>query len=68
VALADHLFAHTTVHRLEAGTAIDNVAEQRALEKAGFVREGLMRGRGWNNGAWRDGYMYSRLRTDPPPR
>jgi RimJ/RimL family protein N-acetyltransferase len=61
-----YLFAHTTVNRIEAGTEVDNVAEQRALEKAGFTREGVMRGVGWRNGSWRDGVLYSLLRTDPP--
>ncbi len=65
--LADYLFAHTTANRLEATTELDNHAEQRALEKAGFVREGLLRGRGFVNGGWRDGYIYSRLRSDSPP-
>jgi RimJ/RimL family protein N-acetyltransferase len=62
--LARYLFAHTTVHRIEAATEVDNVAEQRALEKAGFTREGVLRGIGWRDGAWRDGVMYSLLRTD----
>ncbi|GAB3958455.1 GNAT family protein [Actinoallomurus acanthiterrae] len=64
--LARYLFAHTTVHRIEADTEVENVAEQRALEKAGFTREGVMRGCGWRDGAWRDGVTYSLLRTDPP--
>jgi RimJ/RimL family protein N-acetyltransferase len=64
--LARYLFAHTTVHRIFAGTEVDNVAEQRALEKAGFIREGITRGTGWRAGAWRDGVIYSLLRTDPP--
>ena len=63
--LARYLFAHTTVHRIWAGTEVDNVAEQRALEKAGFIREGVSRGTGWRDGAWRDGVIYSLLRTDP---
>jgi RimJ/RimL family protein N-acetyltransferase len=63
--LAGYLFAHTTAHRIEAGTETGNVAEQRALEKAGFTREGIMREIGWRNGAWRDGVLYSLLRTDP---
>lgn len=62
--LAEYLFAHTTVHRIEAGTEVDNVAEQRALEKAGFTNEGVIRGGGWRSGAWRDGVRYSLLRTD----
>ena len=65
--LADHLFATTLANRLEATTEIDNVAEQRALERAGFVREGVLRGRGFVRGGWRDGVMYARLRDDPPP-
>jgi RimJ/RimL family protein N-acetyltransferase len=64
--LARYLFAHTTAHRIEAGTEVDNIAEQRALEKAGFSREGVMRGIGWRDGSWRDGVTYSLLRTDPP--
>lgn len=63
--LARYLFAHSTVQRIWAGTEIDNVAEQRALEKAGFLREGVSRAAGWRNGAWRDGVIYSLLRTDP---
>jgi RimJ/RimL family protein N-acetyltransferase len=63
--LSEYLFAHTTVHRIWAGTEVDNIAEQRALEKAGFTREGILRGTGWRDGAWRDGVIYSLLRTDP---
>jgi RimJ/RimL family protein N-acetyltransferase len=62
--LVDYLFAHTPVHRIEAATEVGNVAEQRALEKAGFTREGVLRGVGWRDGAWRDGVLYSVLRTD----
>lgn len=65
--LARYLFAHT-VHRIWAGTEVDNIAEQKALEKAGFTREGATRGTGWRDGAWRDGVIYSLLRTDPPGR
>jgi RimJ/RimL family protein N-acetyltransferase len=62
--LARYLFAHTTAHRIEAITEIGNVAEQRAAEKAGFTREGVMRGVSWRDGAWHDGVLYSILRTD----
>jgi RimJ/RimL family protein N-acetyltransferase len=64
--LAQYLFAHTTVQRIEAATEVDNVAEQRALEKAGFTREGIHRATGWRDGACRDGVWYSMLRTDQP--
>jgi RimJ/RimL family protein N-acetyltransferase len=63
--LSRYLFAHTTVHRIWAGTEVGNIAEQRALEKAGFTREGITRATGWRDGAWRDGVIYSLLRTDP---
>jgi RimJ/RimL family protein N-acetyltransferase len=64
--LAEYLFAHTTVQRIEAATETGNVAEQRALEKAGFTREGVLRSVGWRDGAYRDGVWYSMLRTDAP--
>ena len=63
--LVRYLFVHTPVHRIEAATEVGNIAEQRALEKAGFTREGLLRGIGWRDGAWRDGVWFSVLRTDP---
>jgi RimJ/RimL family protein N-acetyltransferase len=63
--LVRYLFAHTTVHRVEADTDVENLAEQRALEKAGFTREGVTRASAFRDGAWRDGVTYSVLRTDP---
>ena len=62
--LARYLFAHSAVHRVWAATEVDNIAEQRALEHAGFTREGVSRATGWRDGAWRDGVVYSLLRTD----
>jgi RimJ/RimL family protein N-acetyltransferase len=41
--LAEHLFATTDVTRVEASTDVANTAEQRALERAGFTREGVIR-------------------------
>ena len=57
--LADHLFSTTLANRLEALTEVDNVAEQRALERAGFVQEGTLRGRAFVRGGWRDALIYS---------
>lgn len=62
--LADYLFAYTRGHRIEAYTDITNLAEQRALTKAGFTREGVLRGAQWRHGTWHDQVMFSRLRTD----
>ncbi|NJP96220.1 GNAT family N-acetyltransferase [Nonomuraea sp. FMUSA5-5] len=62
--LARYLFDHSTVNRIEASTEITNVAEQRALEKAGFTREGVLRGAGFRAGQWHDGVLYSMVRAD----
>jgi RimJ/RimL family protein N-acetyltransferase len=62
--LVAYLFAHTMVNRVEAVTETANIAEQRALEKAGFAREGVMRGCGWRDGRWVDGVVYSILRSE----
>jgi RimJ/RimL family protein N-acetyltransferase len=62
--LVRYLFAHTQVHRIEAGTGVSNIAEQRALEKAGFTREGVMRGAAFQGGRWHDAVIYSVLRDE----
>lgn len=62
--LARYLFAHTQVNRVEAETEVDNVAEQRALDKAGFTREGVLRGWLFRDGRWRDCVRYSVLREE----
>jgi RimJ/RimL family protein N-acetyltransferase len=62
--IARYLFAHTPVNRIQAATEITNTAEQRALEKAGFTREGVLRGAGFRDGSWRDGVLYSVLRAE----
>jgi [ribosomal protein S5]-alanine N-acetyltransferase len=64
--LVDHLFRFTTVHRLEAGTDAENHAEQKALERIGFTREGVLREVAFRDGAWRDCVLYSLLRDQQP--
>jgi RimJ/RimL family protein N-acetyltransferase len=65
--LADYLFSHSPAQRIQAGTHAENAAEQRSLVKAGFQLEGVVRACEFRAGAWRDGYLYSRLRDDPAP-
>lgn len=65
--LCDYLLDHTPAQRIEAGTHPENIAEQKALEKAGFRLEGVVRAAEFRAGQWRDGYLYSRLRDDPSP-
>lgn len=62
--LSAYLFATFTIMRVEAVTDITNRPEQRALEKAGFTREGVLRKAQWRNGAWHDQVIYSKLRGE----
>jgi [ribosomal protein S5]-alanine N-acetyltransferase len=63
--LVEYLFATTLANRLQAITNVDNIAEQKALERIGFRREGIMRGLAFDGGRWHDAVLYARLRTDP---
>jgi len=62
--LAEYLFQSTPVHRVQASTDVENVAEQRALEKAGFVREGVARQAQYRAGAYHDLVTYAVLRGE----
>ncbi len=62
--VADHLFATTDAFRIEASTDVDNVAEQRSLEKAGYAREGVNRGAQARPDGRHDLVVYARLRSD----
>jgi RimJ/RimL family protein N-acetyltransferase len=66
VLLARYLFAHAPINRIQAVTEAENLAEQRSLEKAGFTREGVMKGRTFRDGAWRDEVLYRMLREELP--
>jgi RimJ/RimL family protein N-acetyltransferase len=62
---AAYLFEHSLMERVEAGTESENVAEQRALERAGFTREGVLRRACFRGGQWRDMVVFSKLRGEP---
>ncbi|TVU44637.1 hypothetical protein EJB05_04083, partial [Eragrostis curvula] len=53
------------VERVEALVDVDNAASQRALEKAGFTREAVLRSYCVVKGRLRDMVMYSFISTDP---
>lgn len=59
-------FAFETLglHRLASGVRIDNVASQRAVEKAGYKREGVARKAHFWNGHWHDIVLYGILDED----
>lgn len=63
-ALALHLFATSDVDRVEASTDVENLAEQRALEKAGFRREGVLRGAQYRADGRHDLVVFAMLRGD----
>jgi RimJ/RimL family protein N-acetyltransferase len=63
--IATYLFAHTRGERVQASTEAENLAEQKALEKAGFTREGVLRRACFRDGEWRDMVIYSKLRGEP---
>lgn len=60
----EYLFATAPTNRLQALTEVENVAEQKALERAGFKREGVLRGLVFRAGAWRDSVIYGLLRSE----
>lgn len=63
-ALAEYLFVHGPIARVEASTEVGNLAEQKALEAAGFTREGVLRHAVFRAGKYRDVVMYSILRAE----
>ncbi|MFC9281686.1 ASCH domain-containing protein [Streptomyces collinus] len=63
--MSEYLFEHTRVERIQAWTDRANLAEQRALEKAGSFREGVLRGR---RGQRRPTLPHLRVTLDRPAR
>jgi RimJ/RimL family protein N-acetyltransferase len=62
--LVEYLFATSTVHRVWAWTGSDNLAEQKALERCGFTREGMVRQAVFWGGEWHDNFIYGLLRHE----
>jgi RimJ/RimL family protein N-acetyltransferase len=62
--IVDYLFLSNSLIRIQALTDARNLPSQRVLEKAGFMKEGLLRKAAFIRGAWRDLFVYSILRED----
>ena len=62
--MADYLFLSKDIVRIQAETHPRNIASQRALEKAGFKKEGIIRQSFFSRGAWRDTALFSILREE----
>ncbi|MCX5412203.1 GNAT family N-acetyltransferase [Streptomyces sp. NBC_00059] len=56
------------LHRVEAGTVLDNAASQRVLAKAGFELYGTAPRYLHINGAWQDHRMFQRILHDGLPQ
>ncbi|OUJ68998.1 GNAT family N-acetyltransferase [Hymenobacter crusticola] len=63
-ALLDFGFSTLSLHRIEAGCAVENSASIRVLEKVGMQREGRKRQILPIRGEWVDNYFYAILETD----
>ena len=63
-ALVDLVFATTLYNRVEAFTDAENKGEVRALQRAGLVREGVLRGAQWRAGTWHDLVLFGVVRAD----
>jgi ribosomal-protein-alanine N-acetyltransferase len=57
--VVDWLFRHTDIERIEAGVTLHNVPSYRILEKAGFIREKIVKGNWkWNDQVYDSAYYY----------
>jgi ribosomal-protein-alanine N-acetyltransferase len=63
--VVDDCFTRHGLHRLEAGTLVDNVASQKVLERTGFTLIGRAPRYLRIAGQWRDHLLFQRLADDP---
>jgi [ribosomal protein S5]-alanine N-acetyltransferase len=57
-------FGELGLHRVEAGTRVDNVGSQRVLQRNGFTCVGLLRRHLLIQGEWVDHLLWERLADD----
>ena len=62
-AVAEHGFKEFGLQRIHADPYTNNPASARALEKAGFVLEGVMKASVVKNGEVLDQFLYARTRA-----
>ncbi|MFC0865317.1 GNAT family N-acetyltransferase [Sphaerimonospora cavernae] len=62
--LCDRLLGESVLRRIELRANSDNTASLRVAEKGGFVREGLLRGGGFEDDGPHDLVVFGRLRGD----
>ena len=59
-----HIFDRLKLHRVEAACIPENTRSIKLLEKAGFRREGYLRGYLKIDGTWRDHLLFARLKDE----
>jgi len=59
--LVEYSFGELELHRLEAGTMLDNAGSQRVLRRNGFTEIGVSRQHLLIAGAWRDHLLFERV-------
>lgn len=65
--LTELALSQLSYHRIFAKTFSNNIKSQRCLERAGMMREGVLRAVGLKGGVYYDEIYYGRLKTDPSP-
>jgi [ribosomal protein S5]-alanine N-acetyltransferase len=68
LAVSDWALENLEIVRLELFVEEWNIASWRTAEKAGFIREGLLRKWELIGGEWKDLYVYSKVREFPEVR
>jgi [ribosomal protein S5]-alanine N-acetyltransferase len=67
-AVVDIAFSDLGLHRLQAGTMVDNFASQKVLERCEFVRIGVAARYLAIAGSWQDHVLWQRTNPDMPPQ
>ena len=62
--LIEVLFHYYSCHRIVIRCATDNEHSQKIAERLGFQKEGILRGAEYINGAHKDHFIFSLLKTD----
>jgi RimJ/RimL family protein N-acetyltransferase len=65
--LTEWAFAELGALRIELRIAVDNRPSSRVAQRAGYVREGILRSLYFKQGRRRDFEVWSRLPSDPEP-
>ena len=62
--IVDYLFLSKDIVRIQAKAGAENIKSWKALEKAGFKREGILRRTFYCRGKWRNDSIYSIIREE----